>query len=1191
MPRRHRSVSGSGSEYGASIRPSRRASGQRGVRAAKVLLAAIAGAAAIALATVPGSAWGQGGGRAGTPGNCVTYATAQDFSQGNLFNLQIFENPATGQTCLRLNDDPQTWPYLAVAVSGTGQPVRRGSVIRIATEDLPLLGISEGDVIGEYFTAPLGAPSNPSRTTVDGYGNVWVGNRDEAGIGDGTGKGSVTRVGLAIGGTRVDALGNPNPTGDYLAGPFDYCTCEDRDGDGLIKTSRGYPHNFGSLNGDYQPTALPWAIGQDPEDECITAYVRVDPINVRHVSVDGNNDVWVGSWANKKFVRVDGATATPDLSTGFTATWGGYGGLVDSCGVLWSANWDSAPSQNRLMRYDPATASLSYHLIPCYGLAFNPDDCTIWAGHPYDIFAGPPVQGQVSRVAPNGTLLNTYGVGPAFTNRGVTIDNGIVWIANSTANTVTRLTTAGTGVSTVTLGPISHNSGPLVFGSTPHGVSADRQGKIWASNRVSQNAMRVDPTTNLVDLAVDLGANAWAYNYSDQTGDVLLKTAPQGTWTFIHDGGKSGCVWSTLDWNAFLTFGSSVQVQVRASDLPLPSGPWTTVSANVPFTGVVGQYLQVQVTLKRGTISTPDGCCRPVGEAELCDLTICKEASCTVEIDDILCATDGSGTVNVTLSLINNSGLDAAHVLITPMPPGSGVTVTPNIITQPIPTGSGATVNVTFGNVQNGVPVCFIVTLLDTSMQSCCSNELCFTPDCDCLQIRECDIVCSPDGTGSYQLVFTFDNLTPDVLHHVYLFPPTGVTLTPNYFALVPPVLPGATSQPLSTTVLGAQPGQELCITVSIHNINLIQCCSREKCFEIPECEPEPEVFGACCYKIPGVPQPICASTTELECEAVGGQWFGANSTCTPNPCLPPQDDTHTVHLSAFSKCCFPQVSTVTGKLTICNPAQIVRNFAWSVISLPGPGCDNILDIQWIMPSSGVVSVLPGGCATIEITILCKGTLHGSDTSVSCLTAAVTNLGTGVTVEATGNVTSVFGGPGSGGGSIWCAQPIKGMPDPLPVLLAEPTSGGFTVRNLGQQAGAFSYTVIAGGVVSLNGAAPGTPVSGYLDVGPNGSDDILLSISFVDAAPFQIFDVVLFSDLDGDGVAEPVASFGVFTGAGNGAPDCPCDLTGDGVINGADLGVLLQQWGGAGTADLNGDGVVDGADLGILLSEWGACRS
>ncbi len=49
----------------------------------------------------------------------------------------------------------------------------------------------------------------------------------------------------------------------------------------------------------------------------------------------------------------------------------------------------------------------------------------------------------------------------------------------------------------------------------------------------------------------------------------------------------------------------------------------------------------------------------------------------------------------------------------------------------------------------------------------------------------------------------------------------------------------------------------------------------------------------------------------------------------------------------------------------------------------------------------------------------------------------------------------------------------------------------------------------------------------------------------------------------------------------------PGDLNGDGIVDGADLGILLNNWGGDGVGDLDGDGIVDGADLGLLLNNWG----
>ena len=47
------------------------------------------------------------------------------------------------------------------------------------------------------------------------------------------------------------------------------------------------------------------------------------------------------------------------------------------------------------------------------------------------------------------------------------------------------------------------------------------------------------------------------------------------------------------------------------------------------------------------------------------------------------------------------------------------------------------------------------------------------------------------------------------------------------------------------------------------------------------------------------------------------------------------------------------------------------------------------------------------------------------------------------------------------------------------------------------------------------------------------------------------------------------------------------DFNGDGLVNGADLGIMLGAWGTDDPeVDLNGDGIVDGADLGIELGLW-----
>ncbi len=55
---------------------------------------------------------------------------------------------------------------------------------------------------------------------------------------------------------------------------------------------------------------------------------------------------------------------------------------------------------------------------------------------------------------------------------------------------------------------------------------------------------------------------------------------------------------------------------------------------------------------------------------------------------------------------------------------------------------------------------------------------------------------------------------------------------------------------------------------------------------------------------------------------------------------------------------------------------------------------------------------------------------------------------------------------------------------------------------------------------------------------------------------------------------------------GPGASAPSPDLDGNGVVNGADLAILLGQWGGPGSGDLDEDGQVGAADLAILLGAW-----
>jgi hypothetical protein len=55
--------------------------------------------------------------------------------------------------------------------------------------------------------------------------------------------------------------------------------------------------------------------------------------------------------------------------------------------------------------------------------------------------------------------------------------------------------------------------------------------------------------------------------------------------------------------------------------------------------------------------------------------------------------------------------------------------------------------------------------------------------------------------------------------------------------------------------------------------------------------------------------------------------------------------------------------------------------------------------------------------------------------------------------------------------------------------------------------------------------------------------------------------------------------------------DCLGDGTGDDMVDGTDLAIVLSLWGttGAQTGDLDGNGTIDGGDLALLLANWGPC--
>lgn len=493
-----------------------------------------------------------------------TYTLDADFDEGTLLNLN---HDAPNNDQLQLNSMTTPFPFICIALSG------RGTIIRA--------DVNTGEILGEYLTSPAGMGRNPSRTTVDLLGNVWVANRDESGLSGGLNKGSITRVALIIGGTRCDGDGTPNPAGQYLAPPFDYSTAVDRDGDGLIKTSYGLGNALAWTNTGGADTHGGVSTA---EDECIINYTRVIGTNTRTIAVDANNDVWVGGYGNHAHEKVDGVTGLPILGTSFNYGYGGYGGLVDGNNVLWSASI----SENRLLRYDATAMTGSFlSITTSYGLGIDVNGYiwnSMWSNN------------RIVKIAPDGTIQAGFPKVTGGTNcRGVCVtpaDNH-VWVANSGTHNVSRLDNTGAVLKIIPVG------------ITPTGLAVDANGKVWVTNFDSHNAMRIDPAggadgLGAVDLTVSLGTNASPYNYSDMTGIVAIgATAASGSWTVVYDAIAPGTKWGTVLWNSLLPAGTSIAVSVRASDnvAALPGETFVPVTNGTPFSGIAGRYLEIRAVL------------------------------------------------------------------------------------------------------------------------------------------------------------------------------------------------------------------------------------------------------------------------------------------------------------------------------------------------------------------------------------------------------------------------------------------------------------------------------------------------------------------------------------------------------------------------------------------------------------------
>jgi hypothetical protein len=495
-----------------------------------------------------------------------TYTTDADFDLGVLVQVN-HDAPNTDQLQL---DEQEPFSVLSVACGGLN------TVVRINTET--------GEVLSEQRSMPAGMAGDPSRATSVVDGDVWIGNRLEGGQ-RGEVFGSVAKFGLIAGGTRVDADGTPNPMGEYLKGPFACNTCVDRDGDGLIRTSRGlgdvlaWPNVTDGLGG-------PNGLVQDAVDECTLIFQRTQPQRIRHLAIDSSKNLWAGGYPTfpTSFDQIDGATGailsnTPAIPPGC----GGYAGLFDGSGVMWS----TSEFEGQVYRLDVpggAAATCTNVQSNVRGISVAPDGFIWTAGGT-----------QLARVSPDGVQVQLFNLAGASQLHDIFIDQltGEIWVASSGNNQVLRLDSSANPIATITAG------------SQPRGLAMDKNGMMWVVNQGSDDAMRIDPTSNMVDMTVALRPGSQPYNPSDMIGPKIVEVISlEGSWTVVSDGGQRGTSWTNTAWNESVPAGSSLEVSVRSAEsiLGLQSQAFIP-TANGAGIAQTGRFLEVEVLFLRSSAS------------------------------------------------------------------------------------------------------------------------------------------------------------------------------------------------------------------------------------------------------------------------------------------------------------------------------------------------------------------------------------------------------------------------------------------------------------------------------------------------------------------------------------------------------------------------------------------------------------
>ena len=417
--------------------------------------------------------------------------------------------------------------------------------------------VSKIDTVDIKETARYRVCDNPSRTSVDLYGDVWVACRSD---------GAVAKI------------------ANYEQ------NCVDKNGDGVIQTSRDDNGNGKIDAGELMTKGT---------DECVLFFTYPGGSVQRAVGVDKDNYAWVGEW-NAGMLRrlhpqtgqvVDQISIYPNRP---------YGLVIDKNGILWV----SARSPGNLVRVDPETKavkSFPFSSGATYGIAVDLLG-KIWIANSHQnnrVYRFDPVTETFTYVQVNSAYGYTRGLAASV--------DGYLYVGHHQWTCVTGRHVTKIDIETSQVVSVFQTQSWGVTG--PTGVALDYDGYLWAINQCTNSVTKIDAETG--DVIGSTGVGSAPYTYSDMTGYSLhIYTAPQGYYQHVIPGGAANATkWTELDVGVTFNGDSNMKVKLRAADTVSglngvewlgPYGPFPPNQFPLDLSQIGelnGKYLQVELIL------------------------------------------------------------------------------------------------------------------------------------------------------------------------------------------------------------------------------------------------------------------------------------------------------------------------------------------------------------------------------------------------------------------------------------------------------------------------------------------------------------------------------------------------------------------------------------------------------------------